>query len=209
MGGEYEILHLDEWVDSLLREERVCDIILPRLTKREVCESRDGLPPRISKLEMGLLEEAKEKMGEESDSGDEDEMSDVKRWKLERLQRATRLASLQRKGEGNTYQPAPAYGGDEAEYTSQEESDDGAERKRRRFISPSPSVSPDRQLAPRQAGGEEEEEEGGYVSRSPSRSPDRELAEGYVSRSPSRSPDRREEEEGYVSRSPSRSPDRI
>ncbi len=50
-GGEYEVVHMDEWVDMLLREERVCDIILPRLTKRDVCETRDGLPPRISKLE--------------------------------------------------------------------------------------------------------------------------------------------------------------
>uniref|UniRef100_V5EEC2 Pre-mRNA-splicing factor 38 n=1 Tax=Kalmanozyma brasiliensis (strain GHG001) TaxID=1365824 RepID=V5EEC2_KALBG len=54
-GGEFEIVHMDEWVDMLLREERVCDIILPRLTKRDVCETRDGLPPRISKLETSLL----------------------------------------------------------------------------------------------------------------------------------------------------------
>lgn len=216
---------MDEWVDMLLTEERVCDIILPRLTKRDVCETRDGLPPRISNLETSLLKAVRrgrqvaqyggEKSGSDDSDGSDSSLADVKRWKLQRLQQSVRLSQGKKQS-----REEDVYDGAEEVYTSQEESDDegGAAIKRRRFISPSPSVSPDRQLptSPRP-----EAEEGEYVSRSPSRSPDR---EGYVSRSPSRSPDRliapAVDEEGqigsdeggyicYISRSPSRSPDRI
>ena len=31
---EFELSHVDEFVDSLLREDRVCDVILPRLQVR-------------------------------------------------------------------------------------------------------------------------------------------------------------------------------
>ena len=30
-NGEFELTHVDEFVDVLLREERVCDVILPRI----------------------------------------------------------------------------------------------------------------------------------------------------------------------------------
>ncbi|SNX87034.1 related to PRP38A - pre-mRNA-splicing factor [Melanopsichium pennsylvanicum] len=220
--GGYEVLHVDEWVDQLLTEERVCDIILPRLTKRDVCETRDGLSPRISLLEADLLK-AMEKgqnddAGKASDSDASDtSMSDVKRWKLERLQQATLLSKLQQHQDNTLHLDRV----EDIVYTSQEESDEeGGARKRGRFVSPTPSVSPDRQLPPISAekvqGEQGEQEQGDYVSRSPSRSPDRELV-GYVSRSPSRSPDRLSNQEdgeegelsGYVSRSPSRSPDRL
>ena len=179
--GGYEIVHVDEWVDMLLREERVCDIILPRLTKREVCEGRDGLLPRISKLETSLIKAVEG--GEESDASD-DSMSDVKRWKLERLKQASRLSALRQKERAS--QPKEV---EEAEYTSQEEEEEEGGGGKRRFVSPTPSVSPDRQFPPPPLEEGEEEEEGGYVSRSPSRSPDRDVG-GWVSRSPSRSPDR-------------------
>ncbi|TKY88927.1 hypothetical protein EX895_002168 [Sporisorium graminicola] len=218
-GGEFSIVHMDEWIDMLLTEERVCDIILPRLTKRDVCETRDGLPPRISKLEISLLK-AVQSGGEAAQDGEvssgsddsDDSLADVKRWKLQRLKQSVHVSRS--KEELGT---EGAYDGAQEAYTSQEESDDedGAATKRRRFISPSPSVSPDRQL-PTSVGQTVEEE--GYVSRSPSRSPDR---DGYVSRSPSLSPDRlasssavdeegqiASDQGGYISRSPSRSPDR-
>ena len=41
---------MDEFVDSLLNEERVCDIIMPRMTKREVLEDLGELGPRKSRL---------------------------------------------------------------------------------------------------------------------------------------------------------------
>lgn len=49
MGG-YNVIHFDTFIDSLLREERVCDIILPRLTQRSVLEETEGLRPYVSPL---------------------------------------------------------------------------------------------------------------------------------------------------------------
>ncbi|KAH8551607.1 PRP38 family-domain-containing protein [Umbelopsis sp. PMI_123] len=46
-----EIVHMDEFIDQLLREERVCDTILPRITKRDILEDVEDLPPRKSVLE--------------------------------------------------------------------------------------------------------------------------------------------------------------
>ncbi|GAC94805.1 hypothetical protein PHSY_002378 [Pseudozyma hubeiensis SY62] len=138
--GGYEVMCVDEWVDSLLREERVCDIILPRLVRREVCEVRDGLMPRISVLETKLLKAidngGEVESGSEEEEEEEDQLKDVRRWKLQRLRELKRI------------QPAkvvrePVYD-DVQEYSSQEDSD---AEQRRRFVSPTPSVSPDRQLA--------------------------------------------------------------
>jgi len=56
--GNYELSHMDEFIDSLLKEERVCDVQLPRLQKRGVLEEGNDLEPRISVLEDDLLEEA-------------------------------------------------------------------------------------------------------------------------------------------------------
>ncbi|KAG0080370.1 hypothetical protein BGZ93_002958, partial [Podila epicladia] len=61
MGG-YSIIHMDEFIDELLREERVCDVVLPRLVKRYVLEDAGELDPRVStleKLEMELAEETR------------------------------------------------------------------------------------------------------------------------------------------------------
>ncbi|KAI0670673.1 PRP38 family-domain-containing protein [Trametes maxima] len=49
MGG-YSIIHMDEYVDQLLTEERVCDLILPRITKRDVLEDLGDIGPRKSRL---------------------------------------------------------------------------------------------------------------------------------------------------------------
>ena len=43
---------MDEFVDELLTEERVCDIILPRLTRRDVLEEVERLPKRKSPLDV-------------------------------------------------------------------------------------------------------------------------------------------------------------
>ena len=48
--GGYQLTFMDEFVDSLLTEERVCDIILPRLTKRDVLEDNGDIGPRKSRL---------------------------------------------------------------------------------------------------------------------------------------------------------------
>jgi pre-mRNA-splicing factor 38A len=52
----FSLTYMDEFVDKLLHEERVCDIILPRLPKREVLEETEGLPPRKSAL-MDAMED--------------------------------------------------------------------------------------------------------------------------------------------------------
>ncbi|XP_061488983.1 pre-mRNA-splicing factor 38A isoform X2 [Rhineura floridana] len=53
-NGEFELMHVDEFIDQLLHDERVCDIILPRLQKRYVLEEAEQLEPRISALEEDM-----------------------------------------------------------------------------------------------------------------------------------------------------------
>jgi pre-mRNA-splicing factor 38A len=48
--GGYSLTHFDQFIDELLTQERVCDIILPRLTKRSTLEESEGLAPRKSLL---------------------------------------------------------------------------------------------------------------------------------------------------------------
>lgn len=44
---EYEIIHMDQFIDDLLREERVLDIKLPRIQKRHVLAENGELDPKI------------------------------------------------------------------------------------------------------------------------------------------------------------------
>ncbi|CAJ0752846.1 19581_t:CDS:2 [Entrophospora sp. SA101] len=50
IDGGFIIVHMDEFIDELLREDRVCDIILPRIIKRHVLEENEDLKPRESGL---------------------------------------------------------------------------------------------------------------------------------------------------------------
>jgi len=63
--GKFHLSHMDEFVDRLLREERVSDIQLPRLQKRHVLEENNELEPRVSLLEA-----------DDFDLDDEDEEED-------------------------------------------------------------------------------------------------------------------------------------
>lgn len=56
-AGNYEIIHMDEFIDQLLREDRVCDIILPRIQKRCILEENNELDPKVSALDDDLDEE--------------------------------------------------------------------------------------------------------------------------------------------------------
>lgn len=47
----FDIIHMDEFVDGLLRDERVCDIILPRIRQRALLEDLGEIEPRESVLE--------------------------------------------------------------------------------------------------------------------------------------------------------------
>lgn len=61
------IIHMDEFIDSILHEERVCDVMLPRIQKRYILEDLEELEPRISALEDDLddLESEEEEIQEE------------------------------------------------------------------------------------------------------------------------------------------------
>lgn len=186
---------MDEFIDQLLTQDRVCEITLPRLTKREVLEETENLTERISLLEEALLGESDnaeskiKRRRSSSASGSESDDSFIleikeKKLKNERL-RQIRLDDLEK--EEKDGMDLDKNGEDELEgYTSQEYSDDGNENREERFVSRSPSrsISPDRIV-------EDKNDDGRFVSKSPSRSV---------------SPDRIEEKERFVSKSPSRSP---
>lgn len=60
--GVFAITHVDEFIDELLRDERSCDVILPRIQKRVVMEESELIQPRVSALEDDL-----DDIGESSD----------------------------------------------------------------------------------------------------------------------------------------------
>ncbi|CAG9761845.1 unnamed protein product [Ceutorhynchus assimilis] len=55
--AQFELVHMDELIDELLREERVCDVILPRIQKRHLLEENNEIEAKISSLEDDLDEE--------------------------------------------------------------------------------------------------------------------------------------------------------
>ncbi|XP_072505572.1 pre-mRNA-splicing factor 38A isoform X1 [Notamacropus eugenii] len=66
-NGEFELMHVDEFIDELLHSERVCDIILPRLQKRYVLEEAEQLEPRVSALEEDMDDVESSEEEEEDD----------------------------------------------------------------------------------------------------------------------------------------------
>lgn len=71
MNGSYSLVTFDEFVDSLLVEERVFEIVLPRLTMRKVLEETEGLAKRKSSLGIALgVESDEEEVGEEDEEED-------------------------------------------------------------------------------------------------------------------------------------------
>jgi len=88
--GNYELSHVDDFIDQLLREERVCDVQLPRLQKRSLLEDNNDLEPRVSVLEDDLLDEAS------SDSEPEADPETDKRRDRERRRERSRDRSRER-----------------------------------------------------------------------------------------------------------------
>jgi len=82
--GNFELGHVDDFIDQLLREERVCDVQLPRLQKRKILEEGNELDPRVSVLEDDLLDEAS------SDSEPEPEPEEKKKSDRERRRERSR-----------------------------------------------------------------------------------------------------------------------
>lgn len=54
--GVFEVITMDELIDELLHEERLCDVILPRIQKRYILENNNDLEQRVSALEDDLDE---------------------------------------------------------------------------------------------------------------------------------------------------------
>lgn len=64
--GQFELIHMDEFIDELLTEERVCDIILPRVQKRYVLEENNEIETKVSALDDDL-EDGMETSGDEEE----------------------------------------------------------------------------------------------------------------------------------------------
>ncbi|KAK4692570.1 hypothetical protein P7C70_g9099, partial [Phenoliferia sp. Uapishka_3] len=135
--GSYSLTTLDTFADSLLHDERVCEIQLPRLTQRKVLEETEGLPARKSKLgkAMGVLGGGG---GDESASDDEGEGG------RERYMSRSPSRSPSPVVEGEDAK-TPEYWTEGSEDESEEEGEKKEERKDRegsegRYVSRSPSV---------------------------------------------------------------------
>ncbi|KFD53656.1 hypothetical protein M514_05572 [Trichuris suis] len=105
--GKFELMHMDEFVDRLLREERFCDIQLPRLQKRDVLEETGQLPKRIS-----LIDEELEYLSS-SESGGENE-ADEKPSRLNRPsgdQKKTRNRSPKRRSSSGGHRKDKVHNG--------------------------------------------------------------------------------------------------
>ncbi|GAB0096147.1 Pre-mRNA-splicing factor 38 [Sergentomyia squamirostris] len=87
-SSNFEIVHVDEFIDELLRSDRVCDIILPRIQKRYILEENNELEPKVSALDDDLDEE----MASDDDNAPEKGSGD-KKVKGERLKRRSRSRS--------------------------------------------------------------------------------------------------------------------
>lgn len=83
-SGQFEIMHMDEYIDELLRNDRVCDIILPRIQKRMILEENNELEPKVSALDDDLDED----MPSDEEVADKLSESPKKKPKKERDQRS-------------------------------------------------------------------------------------------------------------------------
>ncbi|PAV58871.1 hypothetical protein WR25_08869 isoform B [Diploscapter pachys] len=86
--GRFELVHMDEFIDHLLRDERYCDIQLPRLQKREALEEVDELQPYKS-----ILDDDLDAMSASSDSDDD---KDKKKERPRLTKRRSRSRSKER-----------------------------------------------------------------------------------------------------------------
>jgi pre-mRNA-splicing factor 38A len=120
--GGYTLTTFDEFIDELLTQDRVCDIILPRLTQRAVLEETEGLAARKS-----LLEDEDEKRA--PSEGSRASSPDLRRG---------RSSSVSSAGSRERFV---------SRSPSRSDSEDEGEVGDTRFVSRSPSLSPDREAA--------------------------------------------------------------
>lgn len=125
--GGYYLTTFDEFIDDLLTQDRVCDIILPRLTQRSVLEEVEGLPPRKSLLD----EDPRDKSPGSSRESSPD---------LRRGRSRSRSRSVSSESDRSRYVSRSPSRSD-----SEDEGEVGDTRQR--YVSRSPSMSPDRVAA--------------------------------------------------------------
>ncbi|WOO77399.1 Pre-mRNA-splicing factor 38 [Vanrija pseudolonga] len=149
-AGGYTLTTFDQFVDDLLTQERVCDIILPRLTKRSTLEEAEGLPVRKSLLDEDPREEAAESGGEGEEDGEEGDTRGRKRARLSRTPDSRDSSPDLRRSRSRSRSSS---GSSRSRFVSRSPSRSGSEDgdegdTRARYVSRSPSVSPDRVIAP-------------------------------------------------------------
>jgi len=86
-NGNFNLKHVDEFIDDLIREERVCDVILPRVQKRHVLEENEMIDPRVSALDDDL-----DDLDESSSSEEDDEDQRREERRRRRREEERRLA---------------------------------------------------------------------------------------------------------------------
>lgn len=68
----FELTYMDEYIDALLHDERVCDIALPRIPTRFALEETEELEPRVSLLGSEIDSDEDNGKDGRSDSSDDD-----------------------------------------------------------------------------------------------------------------------------------------
>lgn len=147
--GNFELSHMDEFIDQLLHEERVCDVQLPRIQKRSVLEENNELEPRISVLEGDLLEEQDASSDEEQEQHVEDRRRADREKERERDRKRHRSRSRDRRDRRR---------GDSQERRSDRRGDrdrdrDGRDRKRDRRDDDRERRHDDRERVEKRGGG--------------------------------------------------------
>ena len=73
----YAITHMDEYIDSLLNDEHIFEISLPKIPKRSVLEENGSLQPYISVLENELNIDKNKKESESDNDSETEEEKDI------------------------------------------------------------------------------------------------------------------------------------
>ena len=73
----YAIIHMDEYIDSLLNEEHKFEISLPKIPKRNVLEENGELKPYVSVLENELNVDKNKKVDKSESESETEEEKDI------------------------------------------------------------------------------------------------------------------------------------
>lgn len=132
--GKFSIIRMDEFIDQLLNEERVCDVILPRLQKRSVLEDNNLLEPRQSVLDEDLEDiNLNDVLEEGQEEEQEDKKKDKKREKRHDGSDDDGESRRHRKHRHKDESPYRGYDRDrEHEYEKRREREDRDRHERRR-----------------------------------------------------------------------------